>query len=181
MNDLQAIRRAIEEPVETALAALIPPIPVFTDNRFYDENDATSEFCLVRVSFGLMSDPTIGVCGDIEFIRGSAVIEVYTPKGNGPGRGQQAAEVIWRTLMPLNRALPAAGDLVVRTGSFSGPTFTPLQGRPHFFTRLSVPIRAKVAADNSSLFPEPFAYGIVTDQEKRLVVVPAAARTRKRR
>ena len=41
MNDLQAIRRAIEEPVEAALAALTPPIPVFTDNRLYDEDDAT--------------------------------------------------------------------------------------------------------------------------------------------
>lgn len=144
MNDLQAIRRAIEAPVETALAALTPPIPVFTDNRLYDENDARSEFCLVRVSFGLMSDPTIGICGDVEFIRGSAVIEVYTPKGNGAGRGQKAAEAIWQALMPLNRKLPAAGDLVVRTGSFSGPSFTPLQGRPHFFTRLSVPVRAQV-------------------------------------
>lgn len=144
MNELQTIRRAIEEPVETALAALTPPIPVFTDNRLYDEDDATSEFCLVRISFGLMSDTTIGFCGDVEQIRASAVIEVFTPKGNGPGRGQKAAEAIWRALVPLNRKLPAAGDLVVHTGPLSGPSFAPLQGRPHFFTRLSAPVYARV-------------------------------------
>jgi hypothetical protein len=144
MNDLQAIRRAIEAPVETALAALTPAIPVFTDNRFYDADDATSEFCLVRVNFGLMADPTIGFCGDVEHIRASAVIEVFTPKGNGPGRGQKAAEAIWRALVPLNRKLPAAGALVVHLGSLSGPSFTPLQGRPHFFTRLSLPVYARV-------------------------------------
>lgn len=144
MNDLQSIRRAIEAPVEAALAALTPPIPVFTDNRLYDEDDATSEFCLVRLSFGLMSDPTIGVCGHVEHIRGSVVVEVLTPKGNGPGRGQQAAEAIWQALEPLNRALPEATDLVVRLGSISGPSFTPLQGRPHFFTRLSAPVQARV-------------------------------------
>jgi len=174
MNDLQAIRRAIEEPVELALAALIPPIPVFTDNRLYDENDATSEFCLVRVSFGLMTDTTIGICGDVEFIRGSAVIEVYTPKGNGPGRGQQAAEAIWRALMPLNRALPAAGDLVVRTGSFSGPSFTPLQGRPHFFTRLSMPVRARVPGDGDqiSLYPAPPTPRIITGEQLYVAADP---------
>jgi len=144
MNDLQAIRRAIEDPVETALAALTPAIPVFTDNRLYDEDDATSEFCLIRVNFGLMSDTTIGTCGDVEFIRASAVIEVYTPKGNGPGRGQKAAEAIWRALVPLNQTMAKSGKVFVRLGSFSGPSFTPLQGRPHFFTRMSVPVRAQV-------------------------------------
>ena len=144
MNELQAIRRAIEEPVEAALAALTPPIPVFTDNRLYDEDDATSEFCLVRMSFGRMSEPTIGVCGHLEHIRASVVVEVFTPKGNGPGRGQQAAQRIWNALMPLDQILPAAGDLVVRVGSITGPSFTPLQGRPHLFTRLSLPVYARV-------------------------------------
>lgn len=144
MNDLQAIRRAIEAPVETALAALTPPIPVFTDNRLYDENEAASEFCLVRMSFGRMSEPTIGTCGHVEQIRASVVVEVFTPKGEGPGRGQQAAQRIWNALMPLDQILPAAGDLVVRVGSISGPSFTPLQGRPHFFTRMSLPVYARV-------------------------------------
>jgi hypothetical protein len=144
MNDLQAIRRAIEAPVELALAALTPAIPVFTDNRFYDEDDATSEFCLVRVSFGLMSDPTIGICGDVEHIRASVVVEVFTPKGNGPGRGQQAATVIWQELAKLNRVMALPGVTFVRLGSISGPSFTPLQGRPHFFTRLSAPVHAQV-------------------------------------
>jgi hypothetical protein len=144
MNDLQSIRRAVEAPVEAALAAMTPPIPVFTDNRLYDENDATSEFCLVRLSFGLMSDPTVGICGDLEHIRGSVVVEVFTPKGKGPGRGQHAAQAIWQELAKLSRVMARPGITFVRLGSISGPSFTPLQGRPHFFTRLSAPVHAQV-------------------------------------
>jgi hypothetical protein len=144
MNELQTIRRAVEAPIEAALAALTPAIPVFTDNRLYDEDDAASEFCLVRLSFGSMTTPTIGLCGDLEQIRASVVVEVFTSKGNGPGRGQQAAQRIWNALMPLNRVLPAAGDLVVHVGTISGPSFTPLKGRPHFFTRMSLPVYARV-------------------------------------
>jgi hypothetical protein len=144
MNDLQAIRRAIEAPVEAALSALTPPIPVFTDNRLYDENDATSEFCLVRVNFGLMSDPTIGICGDVEFIRASAVIEVFTPKGNGPGRIQRATTAVWQALAAINKQMGEPGRLVVHLGGISGPSLRRLSGRPHFMASLSAPVRARV-------------------------------------
>ena len=161
MNDLQTIRRAYEAPVETALAALVPPIPVYTDNRFYDADDAKSEFCLCRLSFGLMTENTIGVCGDTEFIRGSLVIEVFTPKGAGPGRGQEAAQALWQALMPLNRAIGGTVGVVARTGPLQGPAFTPLQGRPHFMTRLSAPIRARWMGGPP---PPPTLYGLVTDE-----------------
>lgn len=144
MNDLQSIRRVVEAPIEQALSTMLPPIPVFTDNRLYDEDDATSEFCLVRLSFGLMSDPTIGICGDVEHIRASLVVEVFTPKGNGPGRGQDAATAIWQELAKLNRFMAQPGTAFVRLGPISGPSFTPLQGRPHYFTRLSAPVHAQV-------------------------------------
>lgn len=180
MNELQAIRRAYEAPVEAAMAALIPAIPVYTDNRFYDANDANAEFCLCRVSFGLMTENAIGVCGDIEFIRGALVMEVFTPKGAGPGRGQEAAQALWAALMPLNRAMGSTDGLVARIGPLRGPSFTPLSGRPHMMTSLSAPIRARWAG-GSSLFPEePPNVGLITDQQQRLVVVPGVAKRRKR-
>jgi hypothetical protein len=173
MNDLQSIRRVVEAPIEQALSAMLPPIPVFTDNRLYDEDDATSEFCLVRLSFGLMSGPTIGICGDVEQIRASLVVEVFTPKGNGPGRGQDAATVVWQELAKLSRALGQPGTTFVRLGPISGPSFTPLQGRPHYFTRLSAPVHAQVLAP---LLPTAFelvtdeGFGIITDQGARIIV-----------
>lgn len=144
MNELQSIRRVVEMPVETALASMLPPIPVFTDNRLYDEDDAASEFCLVRLSFGLMTAQTIGTCGDLEQIRASLVVELYTPKGNGPGRGQDAATAVWQELAKLNRFMAQPGTTFVRLGPISGPSFTPLQGRPHYFTRLSAPVHAQL-------------------------------------
>jgi hypothetical protein len=174
MNDLQIIRRAYEAPVETALTALVPPIPVYTDNRFYDADDAKSEFCLCRVSFGLMTENTIGVCGDIEFIRGSMVIEVFTPKGAGPGRGQEIAQALWQALMPLNTVMGGTVGVIARTGPFQGPAFTPLQGRPHFMTRLSVPIRP-IWLGGPPPPPTLFrlvtdeGFGIITDQGDRIV------------
>lgn len=143
MNELQSIRRLVEAPVESALAALTPPIPCFTDNRFYDEDDATSEFCLMRVSFGLMNEPAIGPCGNGELIRASAVIEIFTMKGNGPGRGQNAATAVWKAAEALNRGLPRADVPAIRIGAVNGPDLTPLSGRPHFMTRLSFPLKAR--------------------------------------
>jgi hypothetical protein len=143
MNELQAIRRLVEAPVEVALAALTPKIPCFTDNRLYDEDDATSEFCLMRVSFGLMDEPALGPCGNGELIRASTVIEIFTMKGNGPGRGQNAATAVWRAVEAINRGLPRADVPVIRIGAVSGPGFMPLEGRPHFMTRLSFPLKAR--------------------------------------
>jgi hypothetical protein len=173
MNELQAIRRAYEEPVEVALATLIPPIRVYTDNRFYDADDANSEFCLCRLSFGLMTENTIGLCGDIEFIRGALVVEVFTPKGAGPGRAQSAAQAIWTNLMPLNRVLSKGEGVLARIGEIRGPSFTPLQGRPHFMTSISAPIRARWYGPGP--LPPGVVRGVVTDENLEVIKDPVAA------
>jgi hypothetical protein len=175
MNELQAIRRAYEEPVEVALASLIPSIPVYTDNRFYDADDAKSEFCLCRLSFGLMTENTIGLCGDIEFIRGSLVVEVFTPKGAGPGRAQNAAQAVWTSLMPLNRVLSKGEGVLARIGQIRGPSFTPLQGRPHFMTSLNAPIHARWYGPGP--LPPGVLLGIVTEENLAVIsTTPGAAR-----
>jgi hypothetical protein len=107
-----------------------------------------------------MTENTIGVCGDTEFIRGSLVIEVFTPKGAGPGRGQEAAQALWQALMPLNRAIGATTGVIARTGPVRGAAFTPLQGRPHFMTRLDMPIRARWMGGPPL---PPTLFGLVTD------------------
>lgn len=154
-HPLQAIRRAYEGPIEEALAALTPSIPCFTANELYDENDVLSEFCLMRLSFGLMNLLDIGC--QTEFIRGSAVIEVYTAKGTGPGRGQDAAVAILQALAPLRGAFPpvTVPGVTARIGVVQGPTFTPLSRRPHLATVISFPFNARV--ETASVPPKPSA------------------------
>ena len=134
---LQAIRRFFEQPVEASITTYDATIPVFTDNQTYVDNDAESEFVLMRVNFGPTTEQTF--CGPVERIRGSLVVEIYTPKGRGPGRGQILATAIMHSLNNLPRSLNLTGGGTVsgRVLELNGPTFTPLDGRPHLLTRLS--------------------------------------------
>jgi hypothetical protein len=134
---LQAIRRFFEQPVEDSITTYDASIPVFTDNQTYVDNDAESEFVLLRVNFGPTTEQTF--CSPLERIRGSVVVEIYTPKGRGPGRGQTLATAVMRSLNNLPRSLDLTGGGTVsgRVLELNGPTFTPLDGRPHLLTRLS--------------------------------------------
>ena len=132
---LQAIRSAIEQPVITAFGT----VPVFVENQQYTDNDATSEFALVRLQWGLMNEPSIG-CGPGELIRGVLVVELFTAKGEGPGRAQEVITPVMKALSSFGR--PTNTPTRITLGQLSGPSFTPLDGRPHLMTRLSCPVRA---------------------------------------
>ena len=139
---LQAIRRFFEQPVEDSITLYDGSIPVFTDNQTYVDNDAESEFVLMRVNFGPTTEQTF--CGPMERIRGSLVVEIYTPKGRGPGRGQTLATAVMRSLNNLPRHTNTTTPGVVSGGinEINGPTFTSLDGRPHQLTRLSCGFQA---------------------------------------
>jgi hypothetical protein len=159
---LQAIRSVFEGAVITGANAVAPVLPVYVDNQSYTDNDAAKEFVLVRVNFGEITEPTF--CENVEHLRGSLVVEVFTAKGKGPGRGQTVATEIARQLNKLRyqeeqpHVYPLTGTMypLPHTGGFyprapgvkarmlglSGPSFTPLDGRPHFMTRLSGPLVA---------------------------------------
>jgi hypothetical protein len=126
---LQAIRKVLED----AVIAGAGTVPVYVDNQLYDADDATSEFVLVRVHFGTTVEPTF--CENVEDLRGTIVIEIYTPKGQGPGRGQTLATEISKQLNALR--YHAAAGAKARVLSLNGPSFTALDGRPHFMSRLS--------------------------------------------
>jgi hypothetical protein len=139
---LQAVRTAIETPVIAALGAFSPAIPTLVENQFYQDNDALSEFGLVRVQFGLMSEDTL--CEPMERVRGVVVVEVFTAKGEGPGRAQEVAAAVLAALADVNLPPATSGSIRVRIGQLDGPSFTPLDGRPHLATRISAPLRARV-------------------------------------
>lgn len=161
---LQRIRRAYESLIEAALA-----MPVFSDNSYYAEKKAFDEFALVRLSFGEMHQLSVG--GMDEDIRGSLIVEVFTPKGKGPGRAQDAGEAVLIALAGLNtRMADPFDDVVTRTGPINGPRLTPLQSAPHFQARLSCSFRARYNVaqadfdvllweDETPLYFEPATFG----------------------
>ena len=130
---LQAVRKVIEDAVAAGLAPVTPPIPIYVDNQSYTDNDATKEFVLVRVNFGATTEATF--CENYERLRGVVVVEIFTAKGKGPGRGQLIASGIAKQLNALR--YHAATGAKARVLELNGPSFTALDARPHYLTRLS--------------------------------------------
>lgn len=135
---LQACRKVLEDAVKAGAGAVTPAVPVYVDNQEYTDNDATKEFVLVRVNFGTTTEPTF--CANVESLRGSLVVEVFTPKGKGPGRGQTIATEIAKKLNSLR--YHSATGAKARMLEINGPSFSALDGRPHYMTRLSGPLLA---------------------------------------
>jgi hypothetical protein len=147
MTTLQEIRGVYERVVIDAAA----PVPTYVENQSSVEFDEIDEYVLVRVNFGLMQELNIG-CEATEFIRGSLVCEIYTPKGRGPGRGLEIAQPIIQALCTLNRPTAQSGQLIIaRIGAIVGPRQTSPERRPHHFTGFSCPIRARAVLAPYSL------------------------------
>lgn len=139
MGALQSIRAYFEIPLITVYSAQVPAIPVYVDNQEYIDCDSTSEFALLRMNFGSISQQ--GVMQNFEYVRGTLILEIYSAKGTGPGRGQELAELAIYTLYDTigHRIDNVMGNF----GQMVGPTFSPLSGAPHYLTRLSVPIQGR--------------------------------------
>ena len=133
---LQAIRSALEQPVIAAFA----PVPVYVENQLYADNQATTEFALLRLQWGLMNESSIG-CRPGELLRGVVIVELFTAKGTGPGRAQDLITPVMAALAQLNGMQTGAAQ--VKVGQLTGPSFTPLNDRPHLMTSLSAPLRAR--------------------------------------
>jgi hypothetical protein len=139
MGALQSIRAYFEVPLITVYSAQAPAIPVYVDNQEYIDCDSTSEFVLLRMNFGAISQQ--GVMQNFEYVRGTLILEIYSAKGTGPGRGQELAELGIYTL--YDTIGHRVGDVMGNFGQIVGPTFSPLNGAPHYLTRLSVPIQGR--------------------------------------
>jgi hypothetical protein len=142
---LQAIRAFFEVPLFTAYSALTPPVPVYIDNQTITTPDATTDFVVLFLTFGLITEPTI--TNSLSWHRGSLVVECFSPKGVGPGRGQTLIETAITTLSAMNATQGTAINNVRGSiGPITGPAFFALEGRPHYLTRLSVPVQARYTA-----------------------------------
>lgn len=136
---LQAIRGIYERIVIDNAS----PVSVYVENQAALDFSKIDEYCFVYVNFGLMQEPVIGAQYQWH-VRGSIVVEIYTRKNIGPGRGLQIADPIIEALSALN-SQPATADqsIIARVGRLTGPSQAQLQDRAHHYTRFSMPLQAR--------------------------------------
>ena len=126
----QAIRAVIESPLQTAFGALSPAVPVFFDGITAAPANATTEYVRVNVTFGLTTEVTL--TSNLDFVRGSVVIRVYSEKGKGPARNQTLLNTAVTTLTGLSASTRDSSGIYLRPGAIKGPTFSATETSPHF-------------------------------------------------
>jgi hypothetical protein len=109
-------------------------VPVFFDNITAAPENSTTEYVKVSVTFGLTTEQTLE--GNLDRIRGSVVIRVYTEKGKGPARNQTLVDTAVSTLLALSSSTRAATGIYLRPGVVNGPTFSVTEQSPHMMGRI---------------------------------------------
>lgn len=136
---LQAVRSFYETPIISAFDQL--DVKLILDNMLYDDNDAATEFGTMMLMFN--QSTAVAITCPPEDLRGLIVIEVYVPKGQGPGRCQRILTEVMTALQTLNDPLYKTDTVYGSVGRVSGPTFKQLKKEPYFAGRLSVPFKAR--------------------------------------
>ena len=129
----QEIRAAIESPIQTAFGALSPAVPVFFD----------TEYVKVGVEFGLTTEQTLTT--NLDRVRGSIVIRVYTEKGQGPARNQTLINTAVTTLTSLSASTRQATGIYLRPGLINGPSLSTTEASPHLVGRIDTSFMAEDA------------------------------------
>ena len=139
---LQHIRHYYEQPIVDWCAT--NTVELRADNMIEPNSDAAGEFVVTRFNFGQFTEQTL--CGAIENVRGSLIVEFFGPKGVGPARAQTVMLGIMTELIALTDrpACPDSNGVLGTLGPITGPSFTALDDRPYFFATMSTPIIASV-------------------------------------
>lgn len=138
----QAIRAAVETQLQTAFAALSPAVPVYFDNITAAPPNATTEYVRVNVTFGLTSESTLTT--NLDNVRGSLVVRVFTEKGKGPARNQTLLNTALTALNTVNNTAKTTSGVYFRIGNINGPTFSVTETSPHFVGRFDTGFQAQV-------------------------------------
>ena len=138
----QAVRAVFEVPVINALKNLATPVACYVDNQELVTPDAGTEYAVVNLQFGQTTSRVLS--GNLEDLRGSLVVECYTPKNLGPARAQ---EIITPVMVALNDLNSCCGysktGAVGFVGDITGPDFLALEDRPFYMVRISVAVSAR--------------------------------------
>jgi hypothetical protein len=102
---LQQVRQGYEEPVEEALQPF--GVPLYTANQYTDDVANLDEFCYVDLAFRDAIELTL--TKQVEYLRGSLTIDLFTRKGEGPGRSQTVLEAVMRALNALEQGNHTSG------------------------------------------------------------------------
>lgn len=137
----QEVRAAAETALQTAFGALSPAVPVFFDNITAAPENTTTEYVAVNLSFGLTTEVTLQ--GDLDNIRGTIVVRVYSEKGKGPARSQTLINTAHTTLLGLSASTRAATGIYFRVGSINGPSFSTTDQAPHLVGQIDMPFTAE--------------------------------------
>jgi|TARA_R100000482_G_scaffold106667_1_gene49149 hypothetical protein len=137
----QEVRAAAEAALQTAFGALSPAVPVFFDNITAAPANSTTEYITVNLSFGLTTEVTLQ--GNLDNIRGTIVVRVYSEKGKGPARNQTLINTAHTTLLSLSASTRAATGIYFRVGSINGPTFSTTDQAPHLVGQIDMPFTAE--------------------------------------
>jgi len=154
----QAIRAAIENPLLAAFGALSPAVPVYFDNITAVPPNTTTEYVRVNVTFGITNEPTLTT--SLDTARGALIVRVFTEKGRGPARNQQLITTASSVIETLNSTPKAPTGVYMRTGAITGPTFSAVDGAPHFVGRLEMPWFATIVSATGVYEPDVFELGV---------------------
>ena len=138
---LQAVRAYFETPV--MLACVAQSVPFVAENQPLLTSASNTEQCRMSMSFGDITVQTLGE--SLEALNGTFVVELFTIKGEGPGRAQVVITEIMKELNAINTCDPQTGDTDVAygyVGPIAGPLFDQPDDVPHFNTRISFPFQA---------------------------------------
>ena len=73
---------------------------------------------------------------NIEFLRGSLVVEVFCPKNRGPGRAQVVIQAVIEALLGIGTCGPKpTSGAYGRLNGLSGPSFYSMDNKPFFSAR----------------------------------------------
>lgn len=131
----QAICAALETPLNSAFAALSPPVSIYFDNLIAMPPDPPGEYVMVNITFGLTSETALEE--SLDRARGAIIIRIFARKGNGGRRARQLAETASCVLKDLGSTKKPATGTFVRVRDISGPMFYMDQEQPHFMARMS--------------------------------------------
>ena len=130
----QEVRRVFEAPVSDALADLDVPVTLFVDNQPFVDADAAEEYAVMRLDFGQANISALQ--SNIEFLRGSLVVEVFCPKNRGPGRAQVVIQAVIEALLRIGTCGPKpTTGAYGRLNELTGPSFYAMDNKPFFSAR----------------------------------------------
>lgn len=130
----QAICAAIEVPVNAAVSQIQPAIKIYFDNIIAIPPDATGEYVMVKIMFGLVTESTLSEM--LNRARGSLIIRIFTQKNAGARRARKISEAIVSALCQLGESQKNASGVFLRVRDIAGPAFFMDQEQPHFMAQI---------------------------------------------